>query len=67
MRFFRDADGDIVAIEGSKAVTWSGPELGLTGSADLARATLSNERTIELSTDAVDPMLSALGASKPSF
>ena len=67
MRFFRDNDGDIVAIEGSKAVVWSGPELGWTGSDELAQYTLSNERTLELSAEDADRWLSAVGAPKPSF
>lgn len=67
MRFFRDNDGDIVAIEGSKAVVCSGPELGWTGSDELAQYTLSNERTLEISAEAADRWLSAVGAPKPSF
>ena len=67
MRFFRDNDGDIVAIEGSKAVVWSGPELGWTGSDELAQYRLSNERTLEISAEAADRWLSAVGTPKPSF
>ena len=69
MRFFIDADRDIVAMDDNSdvAVVWSGPELGWTGSPGLADWVLAGERTIELDAASAVARLSARGIPMPSF
>lgn len=68
MRFFIDADRDIVAMDGNSdvAVVWSG-ELGWTGSPGLADWVLAGERTIELDAASGSKLIADLGIPMPSF
>lgn len=66
MRMFVDREGDLIAIEGDKAVCWT-PGLGWGGSEALAPSILGDERKVEIPPEEVLAWLEMFGASMPNF